>query len=744
VSQGLGNHTHYTLDAMGNRTAENTYDPNATLRRTHTRVINALNELYEDVNAADTAAVTTTFGYDNNGNQTSSDAPLSRNTTNVFDALNRLDQMTDPKSGITKVTYDAHDNVTSVIDPRNFTTGYTHDGFDEVTKLVSPDTGTSSNTYDSGGNLKTSTDARGAVGTYTYDALDRLTQVAYTDQTIKFTYDAGTNGKGRLTGASDANHSMSWSYDSHGRVTGKGQTVASITKSVGYSYTNADMTSLVTPSGQTITYGYTNHRITSISVNGTTLLSGVTYFPFGSVSAWTWGNATPVSRIYTTDGQVSQITTAGDVFTFGHDNALRITSIVDTESYVDLSPAGYDVLDRLSSATNSGAAYGWTYDANGNALTLSGPTATTYTPSTSSNRLNSTAGALVRSYSYDSAGNTASYTGVSFTFNQRGRMSSATTSAGATDYIYNALGQLIEKYGAGGTTLLVYDEAGHLLGEYSSTGALIQETVWMDGTPVATLRPNGSTISVYYVHTDHLNAPLAITQPTTHALMWFWAVGGTGLPNQNPQNQGTFLYNLRYPGQYYLPETGLYYNYFRDYDPQTGRYLESDPIGLAGGSMSTYVYAAGNPISNDDPLGLLVRGDGWSNQQWNDIEKAEAKIRKELSKSCSCHQNSSNDGCIPCDLLPSLLNALDTMIVAYAPLGGECGWTPPSNPPQGLFLSTVPWGRVPGKTCKPGCLTSTLYHELLHTTNLIFDDSNPPAAVYEGRCIGDLCKKGSP
>lgn len=43
--------------------------------------------------------------------------------------------------------------------------------------------------------------------------------------------------------------------------------------------------------------------------------------------------------------------------------------------------------------------------------------------------------------------------------------------------------------------------------------------------------------------------------------------------------------------------------------------------------------------------------------------------------------------CVPCNLAPTLLNRLDTMIVAYAPLGGDCGWTPPSNPPQGLFLS---------------------------------------------------------
>jgi RHS repeat-associated protein len=58
-------------------------------------------------------------------------------------------------------------------------------------------------------------------------------------------------------------------------------------------------------------------------------------------------------------------------------------------------------------------------------------------------------------------------------------------------------------------------------------------------------------------------------------------------------------------GPVLLPETGLYYNYFRDYDPQTGRYLESDPVGLAAG-VNTYAYALANPISFEDPLGTNV------------------------------------------------------------------------------------------------------------------------------------------
>ncbi len=358
VTDSAGNYISYTLDAMGNRTAESTYDPSSSLHRAHTRVYNALNELYQDVNAAGTSAVTTTYGYDGNGNQNSIDAPIIRFAANGYDALNRLNQITDAENGVTQFTYDANDNLTSVKDPRNLITSYSYNGFGDLTQQLSPDTGTSTNTYDSGGNLSLATDARGSSANYTYDAANRVTQILYknggvTDQTLVFGYDSGTNGKGHLTSAGDGNHALSWTYDALGRVTGKGQTVGTVTTSVGYGYTNGNLTALVTPSGQSIGYSYNaNHEITGITANGTTLLSGVTYEPFAGVSGWTWGNGTLGVRSYDQDGNLVQLNDAGHK-TYTYDNASRIAGVADGDDPSLSLYFTYDSMDRLATSSST-------------------------------------------------------------------------------------------------------------------------------------------------------------------------------------------------------------------------------------------------------------------------------------------------------------------------------------------------------------------------------------------------------
>ncbi|MBC3931932.1 hypothetical protein H8K43_09635 [Undibacterium sp. CY22W] len=122
---------------------------------------------------------------------------------------------------------------------------------------------------------------------------------------------------------------------------------------------------------------------------------------------------------------------------------------------------------------------------------------------------------------------------------------------------------------------------------------------------------------VFDIHTDHLNTPRVITDSNgTPVWRWDSAPFGETLPDENPQKTGStsnFVFNLRFAGQYFDRETNLHYNYFRDYDPQTGRYIQSDPIGLRGG-LNAYLFDDANPISNTDPLGLstyqCIRGLG--------------------------------------------------------------------------------------------------------------------------------------
>jgi YD repeat-containing protein len=160
-----------------------------------------------------------------------------------------------------------------------------------------------------------------------------------------------------------------------GRVTAKTQTVGSgtsaITKSVGYTYTNGGLTSLVTPSGQTVTYGYNNGQVISIAVNGNPLLSQALYQPFGPVSGWTWANNTNEARVYDEDGNVTNVE-AAEGFPYGYDSAFRITGITDTDNSALSQSYGYDALDRLTGATGTGLNESWTYDANGNPLTQGG------------------------------------------------------------------------------------------------------------------------------------------------------------------------------------------------------------------------------------------------------------------------------------------------------------------------------------------------------------------------------------
>ena len=160
----------------------------------------------------------------------------------------------------------------------------------------------------------------------------------------------------------------------------------------------------------------------------------------------------------------------------------------------------------------------------------------------------------------------------------------------------------VKKTTTNDTTLYGWDN-DRIFTEYDANGNPIQETVYFGSTPIALLK-DGKT---YRIFADQIDAPRVITDNSNTTLWaWYSKPFGESQPNKDVDGDNTQLsYNLRFPGQYFDSETGKHYNFNRDYDPVTGRYVQSDPIGLDGG-INGYEYVQNSPLQNADKTGLYT------------------------------------------------------------------------------------------------------------------------------------------
>ena len=169
-----------------------------------------------------------------------------------------------------------------------------------------------------------------------------------------------------------------------------------------------------------------------------------------------------------------------------------------------------------------------------------------------------------------------------------------------------------------------YDEDGTLIADTLTGGAT---TTWGQSARYIYLPTASGPMPVaaiygtkhYAVQSDHLNTPRRLIQ-SDGQVAWQWAYSAFG--EEKPTTAKTrfanadlnqsfgsttvpaVTFNLRYPGQYFDQESNLHYNGHRSYDGKTGRYSQSDPIGLQGG-WNKFGYSNQNPLSFTDPSGLL-------------------------------------------------------------------------------------------------------------------------------------------
>lgn len=374
-----------------------------------------------------------------------------------------------------------------------------------------------------------------------------------------------------------------------------------------------------------------------MGVPSSPLVSNATYYPFGPLNVLTYGNSRTLTRHYDQDYAIDYVSSS-----FATGLTLDLTTdvmgdVVDASDVLNAAtPTRKYVYDRLyrlkqvkdgSNILQEGFAYNKSGDRTQKKLPGLVSQAYTYAPGT--HRLSSVAGVA---RTYDSRGNTTSLPNSPYplVYDARNRLAQAQFNGLGSftyyNYSYNGFGERVAKTISAGTytekQISHYDGSGHVLYEKSQktcgvgggddslvagageklscSESSIIEYVYMGSMPIAQV--TDGTISL--LESDHLATPRIAFDPTTDAQQWKWDFLGSAFGDNAAQiAAGGVDVKLRFPGQQFDSETGLHYNQFRDYEAVTGRYIESDPIGLDGG-VSTYSYVNHRPLNRVDPWGL--------------------------------------------------------------------------------------------------------------------------------------------
>lgn len=532
------------------------------------------------------------------------------NGENIYinrDALGRPITVTEGIGADVSVALDDRGNAIELTNERDKVSLFAYDLNDRLTTEQLPLGQTRTYSYDANSNIERVVDSKDQAIGYEYDDANRLVVIDHfanqSDSTPVVTVSYGYNSRDLLTSWDDGTVSASYSHDELGRLLTETTDFGPFSLSIAYTYndngtidtfTDADGTiyryvydqdnkpqALIIPGVGTVAVSEFEWRAPKrISLPGGTTREIVRTGLLEAESITVRDSASNVlSEISITYDPMRNVDTKSDDFginTYLYDENHRLTSATNSE----LPDFTYELDDSSNRISENGSSE-WVYDDNDR---LTSTDTATFSYDLNGNLTERDESGVVTRYFYDVA-------------NRLIRVENAAGQA-IVEYGYDPQDRRIWKDVSGVRTYFLYSEMG-LVGEYASDGSQIRAYGYMpDGIwttdPVYLKTDQGYA----FYQNDELGTPrlLVDLNGTTVWSATFDPFGQATVFEQAIENP------LRFPGQYFDSETGLHYNWRRYYDPATGRYITSDPIGYEGGT-NLYAYVDANPINRMDPTG---------------------------------------------------------------------------------------------------------------------------------------------
>ncbi|MFJ9869924.1 DUF6531 domain-containing protein [Streptomyces sp. NPDC101165] len=566
--------------------------------------------------------------YDEEGNCLTHTGPLGGVTRFEYTWFDLLAARTGKDGARHEFAYDTELRISAVLNPQGKTWSYRYGPSGLTDSETDFDGRTTRYEYDAAGRLVARTTPLGQRIAFTFDAVGNVLEKDADGVLTRYTYDSDD----RLVAAVSPTSSLALERDAMGRLIA--ETVDGRSMRYGYD-PHGELVSRTTPTGATTSYAYdTAGNRVRVDCAGHAL--GFAHDELGRETRRTLGPAhAPVTldSQWDTIGRLSArslTTPRGTVRdrSYGYRADGFLTRITDRQAGTDWQ-FELDAVGRPLGVSAGDWSERYAYDATGNQTDAHWPDQARHTESRGERAYDGSRllGADGVRYEYDDAGRVVlrQKRRLSrrpdtwrYTWDAEDRLVSCTTPDGTVwRYTYDALGRRTAKHrmradghGAAATVRFAWD--GTQLAEETDTATGVTLTWEYEGSqPMAQLErrlpPDAVQREVdsrfFAIVTDVIGTPTELVDEQGD-IAWYKRSTVWGITTRN---RGAGAHTpLRFPGQYADPETGLHYNLNRHYDPETARYVSSDPLGLVPApNAAAYVV---NPFTWMDPEGLVAKG----------------------------------------------------------------------------------------------------------------------------------------